>query len=178
MSALASNGQFASAVPDFPWYAVRVRSNCEKTASQVLRHKGYCEFTPSYRVRRRWSDRMKTLEVPLFPGYVFCRFDVNERVGILTTPGVVSVVSFGQTFIPVDDAEIAAVQRAATSDAKFAPWPHLRVGQKVRVCGGALHGIEGRLLHLKNGRRLVLSLTLLQRSVAVEIDREDVEPVF
>lgn len=160
------------------WYAVRVRSNFERVTAESLRSKGYTEFCPFYRSKRRWSDRTKTIEQALFPGYVFCRFDPDRRLPILQTPGVVSVVGFGNQFVPVDEAEIDAIQHAAHSGAEVSPWPYLRAGQRVRIRGGALHGLEGLLLEFKNEVRLVVSVTLLQRSVAVEIDRAEVEPIL
>ena len=162
----------------FPWYAIRVRSNFERTTSYSLHQKGYREFAPFYRAKRRWSDRSKIVELPLFPGYIFCRFDPLKRLPILKIPGVVSIVSFAKQLIPVDEAEIAAIQVTVRTGAEVIPWPYLRVGQPVRIAGGPLTGLTGRLLDLQDGRRLVLSVTMLQRSVAVEIDRADIEPIL
>lgn len=125
----------------------------------------------------RWSDRTKTVEFPLFPGYIFCRFDVARHLPILKTSGVVSIVSFGKQLISVDEAEIAVIQAIQLSGAEVTPWPYLRVGQRVRIVGGPLYGLEGILRDLHDGHRLVLSVTMLQRSVAVEITREDIEPI-
>ena len=160
------------------WYALRVRSNHEKTASLFLSSRGYEEFLPLYRTRRRWSDRTKVVELPLFAGYVFCRFDASHRLPILKTPGVVSVVSFGRKLVPVDDREIQSLRAVVSSGRSVQPWPYLRIGQRVRLVGGAMHDVEGILIELKKGLRVVLSISLLQRSVAVEVDRENVEPVF
>ena len=162
----------------YPWYALRVRSHFERTTSNCLKSKGYEEFTPFYRTKRRWSDRIKEVEFPLFPGYVLCRFNPQQRLPILQTPGVVCVVSFGKQPAAVDDEEIAVIQALVRSSYPARPWPFLRVGQKARIVGGPLHGLEGLLLDLKNGCRIVLAVNLLQRSVAVEIDRENVEPVL
>jgi len=162
--------------PAHAWYALRVRSNFERVTGQFLRQKGYEEFTPLYLCRRRWSDRVRELELPLFPGYVFCRFDASRRMPILTTPGVVSLVSFDNLPARVDEAEIAAIQAIVRSGRPVMPWPFLQVGQRVRVHNGPLRGVEGLLLHLKNQCRVVVSVTLLQRSVAVEIDSADVAP--
>ncbi|MCW5982908.1 MAG: UpxY family transcription antiterminator [Bryobacteraceae bacterium] len=165
-----------SALP--PWFAVRVRSNYEKITANHLRMKGYEEFTPVYKTKRRWSDRTRVIECPLFPGYVFCRFDPTIRLPILQTPGVVSVVGFGGDPAPVDPLEIANLQAIVNDGRNLSPWPYLRIGQKVRILGGALHGIEGFLVDLRKGRRIVVSVSLLQRSVAAELDREDIEPVL
>jgi transcription antitermination factor NusG len=161
----------------FPWYALRVRSNFERAVSESLGSKGYPEFLPTYRARRRWSDRIKEIRAPLFPGYVFCRFDANNRLPILQTPGVVSIVSFAKTPTPVEESEIAAVQRIVASDALSRPWPFLNTGDRVQVIDGPLAGLEGILLEFKKSLRLVVSVTLLQRSVAVEIDGDWVRPL-
>lgn len=162
----------------YPWYAVRVRSNFEKVASQALQHRGYNEFVPYYRAKRRWSDRTRVVDFPLFPGYVFCRFNPERRLPVLQAPGVVGVVGFGGELYPIEEAEIESVKTLVNYGRDVQPWPALKVGQKVRIRGGSLNGIEGILLKLKNGRRLVVSISLLQRAVAAELGREDVEPVF
>ena len=174
-----TTGESESPAPEVthPWYAVRVRSNFERTVSRSLQNKGYVEFAPFYRAKRRWSDRTKLVEFPLFPGYVFCRFNVEQRLPILQTPGVVSVVGFGEEFAVINDAEINAVRRVITSGNEVRPWPYLRVGQHVRVRAGALAGLDGLLLDLKNGCRIVVSITILQRSVATELDRDTIEPL-
>ncbi len=163
---------------EHPWYAVRVRSNCERTVSEILREKGFAEFSPFYVARRRWSDRIKRVQLPLFPGYMFCRFDPVNRLPLLQTPGVVNIVGFGQNFIPVDEHEIEAIRAIMTSGNEVQPWHYLRAGQKVRVRSGSLAGVEGVLVKIKNTRRLVVSIDLLQRSVAAELDRVDIEPRF
>lgn len=160
-----------------PWFAVRVRSRFEKTCSTYLRARGLDEFSALYRARRRWSDRYKEVELPLFPGYVFCRFDPAERLPILCAPGVVSILSFGGDPYPVEDAEIQAIRAVIDSGLPARPWPFLKTGQRVRVNYGALRDVEGVVQDLKNECRLVISVTLLQRSVSVEIDREWICPV-
>jgi transcription antitermination factor NusG len=159
------------------WYALHVKSRSEKLASTLLRNKGYEEFAPMYRGRRRWSDRIKYVELPLFPGYVFCRFDVNHRLPVLVTPGVVQIVGFGNLPSPVDPVEISALQTVVRSGLTTEPWPYLRVGSKVCIDYGPLKGIEGILIDVKSRQRLVLSVSLLQRSVSVEIDRDRVSPL-
>ena len=159
------------------WFALRVKPRFEKVAVRILQSKGLEGFLPLYKVERRWSDRIKELELPLFSRYVFCRFSPPERLRVLSTPGVQFVVGFGATPLPVADTEIAALQTVMQSGVDARPWPYLRIGQLVRVEGGPLAGLEGILLELRNRGRLVVSVTLLQRSVAVEIDRLDVTPV-
>ena len=159
------------------WYALRVRSNCEKLVALTLRGKGYPEFLPLYKRISRWCDRKKVIESPLFPGYVFSHFDVNCRLPVLTIPGVVLVVGFGNKPEPIPNEEIDAIQRFVGSGLPVEPWPFLNVGEAVVVEYGPLAGLEGVLTEVKNRHRLVVSLTLLQRSVAVEIDRDCVRPV-
>jgi len=161
----------------YPWFAVRVRSNYERIASTILRGKGYEEFAALYLTKRRWSDRLKEVELPLFPGYVFCRFDPERRLPILTTAGVVHIVGVGNTPEPVDGAEIAAIQSVIRSGLPARPWPFLRVGERVRVEYGSMKDVEGIVVSLKKELRLVISVTILQRSVAVEIERGWIRPV-
>lgn len=160
------------------WFALHVRSRHEVIVAAILENKGYDKFLPMYRSRRLWSDRIVHLELPLFPGYVFCRFDLNDRrVPILTTPGVVRIVGAANHPVPMDDGEIAAIQVIIKSGFLAEPWPYLRLGNLVRIQYGALSGLEGILVEKKKRHRLVVSVTLLQRSVAVEIDSAWVTPV-
>jgi transcription antitermination factor NusG len=159
------------------WFALRVRSNFEKVASQILEQKGYQSFLPVYHCRNRWSDRIKTVERPLFPGYLFCRFDQQERLPILITPGVVGVVGLGKTPVPIPEAEIEAVEGMIRSGLPVTPWPFLRVGQRLVMERGPLRGIEGILQEIKNRYRFVVSVNLLQRSVAAEVESDWVRPV-
>jgi len=154
------------------WYAVRVQSKYELLASDTLLGKGYEVLLPLYKSVRRWSDRMKTLERPLFPGYLFCRFDMGgRRLPILTTPGVFGIVGAGRTPIPIDDEEITALQLMLRSGLAPEPWPYLTVGSRVLIERGPLAGLEGIVVANRNRWRVVVSVALLQRSVAAEIDR-------
>ena len=155
---------------NYPWFALQTRSRYEHFVAAMLRGKGYELFLPVYTCQRRWSDRIKELELPLFPGYLFCRFNPLDRFPILVTPGVIQVVGIGKSPVPVDDAEIAAIQTAVQSGLPRQPWPFLQIGKRVRVECGPLCGLEGILVDFKGRHRLVLSMTLLQRSVAVEVD--------
>ena len=160
------------------WYAIRMRSKFERVAAAALAGKGYEEFLPLCRSRRKWSDRSKELDVPLFPGYLFCRFDVQERLlPILTTPGVVSIVGAGKVPVPIPDEEIAAIQTVVRSGLRARPWPHLVAGSRVVIEKGPLTGIEGVTLDAEKRFRLIVSIPLLQRSVAVEIERDWVRPI-
>jgi transcriptional antiterminator RfaH len=159
------------------WYAVRLRPRSEKMVALHLRDKGYEEYLPLYRSRRRWSDRMKEVDLPLFPGYIFCKFDVTNRLPILVTPGVLSITGCGKVPLPIPELEISAVQRIVTSNMPYGPWPTMRVGQAVRVRSGPLEGLEGLILELRNKYHLVISVALLSRSVSVLIDSCDVAPI-
>jgi transcription antitermination factor NusG len=163
---------------NFPWYVVRVRSNFERVASVSFQEKGYETFLPVYLSRRRWSDRTKQVELPLFSGYVFSRFDANLRLPILQTPGVVSIIGSSVTGpLPVDEAEIEAVRTLLSSKVPVGPCPFLRVGQAVILDRGPLAGVEGLVLQIKENFRLVVSISILQRSVYAEIDRDWIKPV-
>ena len=159
------------------WYALQIRSKLGSLASATLCGKGYEAYLPLYRCGHRWSDRVKQLDLPLFPGYLFCRFDVLDRLPILTTPGVISVVGAGKTPVPVDDEEIEAIRNILRSGLVAQPWPFLRVGSKVYIEGGPLAGLEGIITNTDKVYRLIVSVSLLQRSVAVEIDREWARPI-
>lgn len=160
-----------------PWYAIRTKSNCEKMAALSLEHKGYEQYLPLYRKYRPQSQRPMETDVPLFPGYVFCRLDLNIPFRIVTTPGVVKIVGFGSDPMPIPDAEIEAVQTALRFGLTAAPCPFLSEGQRIRVVRGPLSGVEGILLKKKNDLRMVISVTMLQRSISVEIDRESIASV-
>lgn len=153
-----------------PWFALRVRAGNESMVAGLLSAKGYVCLLPKYQCRRVWSDRIKLIELPLFPAYLFSQFDVNNRLPILMTPGVIQIVGIRKSPVPVADAEIAALQALGRSALPSQPWPFLQVGDRVRVNYGPLRGVEGILLHMKKHHKIVLSVSLLQRSVAVEID--------
>ena len=160
------------------WYALRVRSNHEKVVQAALQGRGYEEFLPVYRKRSRWSDRTKQIDVPLFPGYVFSRFVAERRLPVLTIPSVVQIVGNAGVPAPVDDDELDAVRRFVTSSLPVEPWPYLRVGETVVVDQGALAGTQGIVVRFNGGVRLVVSVSLLQRSVALELDRSWVRPAI
>ena len=159
------------------WFAVRVKSRAEKLVATMARNKGFEEFLPVYRSRRQWSDRMKSVETPLFPGYVFCRLAPERRLPLLTIPGVLHFVGIGKVPAPIEEAEIAAIRTAIESGLSAEPWPFLEVGQRVRLEGGPLEGLEGILIEARKQQRLVVSVTLLKRSVAVAIERHWVRPL-
>lgn len=153
-----------------PWFAVRVKSNYEKPVSAILRGKGFEEFVPTYRSKRQWSDRAKTIDLPLFPGYLFCRLDLNRRLPLLTTPGFLYLVGKGKTPEPVDEREIAAIQSIVRAGVPAFPWPAAVVGQKVRLERGPLRGVEGVVAKVDDQHRIFVNLTLLRRSISVQVD--------
>jgi transcription antitermination factor NusG len=156
------------------WFAVQVWAGREQLALRHLQVRGYDVFLPSYLERRRWSDRTKQIERALFSGYAFCRLDANMAGKIITTPGVVRIVGDAHGPIAVAPDEIAAIQRIVASRLLVEPWPMLREGQTVRIEAGPLAGVEGTVIAVKNRQRLVVSVGLLQRAVAVELDVESV----
>lgn len=153
-----------------------MKSKCEKMVSDQLRGKGYEEFLPMCWSRRLWSDRVKVIQMPLFTGYLFCRFDPENRFAILTTPGVCTIVGRGRTPLPVDANQVESIRLAVRSGQGVEPWPRLEVGNKVRIEVGPLSGVEGTLLRHKGTTHLILGVTLMQRAVAVEIDETWVMP--
>jgi transcription antitermination factor NusG len=167
----------AKSMNNFCWFALQIRSRWEGTTAALLRGKGLETLLPTYTTKRKWSDRFKVVEAPLFPGYVFCRFDVHNRLPVLITPGVISVVGRGKTPIAVDDKEILSIQAAIGSGIHMEPWPYLEIGERVRVKDDVLDGMEGILTNFKGSDRVVISVTLLRRSVALEIDRSRISPL-
>jgi transcription antitermination factor NusG len=159
------------------WFALTVKHQHERRVEGVLCANGVETFLPVFRCRRQWSDRIKQQEAPLFPGYVFGRFALPERVSVLNTPGVARIVGFAGVPVPLEDHEVGNLRAAMASNQALGPWPYLRAGDRVRIERGPLRGVEGILLREKTGFRLVLGVEILQRSVAVEVDPEMVAPV-
>ncbi len=159
------------------WFALQVRTRWEASTTVLLEGKGYQTFLPTFKLKKRWNGKFRETSAPLFPGYVFCQFDPLKRLPILITPGVLAVVGRGRIPVPVDDAEIAAIQSVVSSGLPAEPWPYLEVGQRVRIESEALHGLEGILTQVKGHQRIVVSVSLLRRSVALEIDRCCVKPI-
>ena len=155
----------------WPWYAILTKTGREKNATLLLENSSFECYLPVGKSSRRWSDRTKEIEVPLFPGYLFCRMNPNDRLPVLITPGVVQIVGAGKTPIAIQEHEIAAIKRVASSGLSTMPWPYLQLGQTARIEEGPLQGLSGIVVRIKSGLKLVLSVQLLQRSIAVEIDR-------
>jgi transcription antitermination factor NusG len=179
---IPGNSPFTPEARDFAryssaWYALTVRPQHERAVELALATRGLTPYLPVFETVRKWSDRFKKLVVPLFPGYIFCRFDTSSRVQVLKTPGVISIVSTGQTPTPVPDAQVEAVQRMLASGSPVEPWTYLKEGERVRIEEGPMAGIEGILLEVRDACRLVVAIDLFQRSVAVQVHRESVVPV-
>jgi transcription antitermination factor NusG len=165
-------------MPDrLAWYAIRVRPRYEKQVAQSFASKGISTFLPLYSARRRWSDRVKELELPLFDGYVFCQADLNQRMPVLTTPGVIHFVGIGKTPQAVEDHEVEAIQQIVAAGSVARPWPFLREGDRIRIDDGPLRNVEGILIRAGDMDQVVVSVTLLQRSVAVQVDRAWLTPI-
>jgi len=159
------------------WFAVRTKTTHEKRVASLLNYQDYECFLPLYKCRRCWSDRTKEVQLPLFPAYVFCRFNVHLRGPILKTPSVIGVAGVAGKPVAIDDDEIAAIQRVHGSGLGVSPHPFLQIGHRVRIQGGPLEGLEGIIEDVRRRNRLIVSVTLLQRSVAVEIDNGWVTPI-
>jgi transcription antitermination factor NusG len=161
---------------NYPWYAVYVKPRHEKHVSGILRGKQYVEMLPLYTKR----TRSRVTELPLFPGYVFCRFDAKDRLPILTVPGVVNIVSLAGTPVPVDESEMEALQRMIQYGLSREVWPSIPPGSRVTISRGPMKGVEGVVIKHRNGLRVIITVTLLQRNVAVELDRDwvDEEPKY
>ena len=164
-------------LPAEHWYAVSVRPRHEKVVTRHLEHQGLNFFLPVYRSVRRWKDRCKELEMALFPGYVFVNLNLRDRLGVLRAPGVVQFVTFQGQPAPVPDSEIRALESGLSAGLQPQPHPYLRQGKKVRVKSGPLVDAEGIMIRRKEGFRLVLSIDLIMRSVMLEVDEADVEPL-
>jgi transcription antitermination factor NusG len=163
--------------PGSSWYGVQTKPRFEKVTCTALTNKGFSTYLPLTKSRRQWSDRIAEIESPLFPGYVFCRFDPTYRLPIVTTLGVLGIVGAGRIPEPIPEEEIDAIKTVVRSGLIAEPWVYLREGDKVRIFAGALEGLEGLLVRKKSEFRVVVSVHLLQRSVAVEVDREWIRPL-
>jgi transcription antitermination factor NusG len=159
--------------PKPPWYVLQVRPRYENLVCDLLQQKEVEVYLPLYSTKQKWSERNVETQHPLFPGYVFCRLDYTRRLlPILTTPGVLRVLGVGRTATPVDEQELEAVRLVLESGRAACPGPMPRVGDLVRIEYGPLAGVEGVMVGQKKRRHLVVSITLLQRSVSVEIEDE------
>lgn len=177
MAAAWATSVTIDASKQFPWFALQAWSGREGSAAHFLKCRGYEVFYPRYVERRQWSDRIKTAEVALFSGYLFCRFDPENCTKIVSTPGVLRIVSAGRQPISVDENEIDSLRVLVNSFQFLQPWPYLHVGQRVAIRSGPLCGAEGVIIRIKGRLKLVVSINILQRSVAVELGSEVVAPI-
>jgi len=176
----ASLAEAAASTTDYlqlRWYAVQTCANHEKRVSQQLCQRTVEAYLPVYSSMRRWKDRRIRLELPLFPGYVFVHLALHDRLRVLQTPSVVRLVGFGGQPAALPDQEMEALRQGLTHDLRLEPHPYLKVGNRVRVRTGPLQGLEGILVRKKNKTRFVISLDLIMRSVAAEIDVAELESV-
>jgi transcription antitermination factor NusG len=157
------------------WYAIYARHQHEKNVAQILTSKGFEVLLPLYQSVRRWKDRTKTLSLPLFPCYVFLKGGLERRLDILTTPGICALVSTAGSPNPIPPAEIEAIRQAVESGARIEPYPPLKCGDLVRIKCGPLAGIQGNLVRKKNVYRLVLSVEMLGKAAAVEVDASTIQ---
>jgi transcription antitermination factor NusG len=159
------------------WLALQIAPQHEKKVATILEYKGFEQFFPTYKSKRRWSDRIKVIIQPLFPGYIFCRSQRSRVAAILATPGVNRIVSFGGKPCPVADEEIAILQKVVSAGVDPRPFPYLSTGQRVRIIQeGVLFGIVGILTKIKNRARLVVSVDMITKSISIEVDHRDVIP--
>jgi transcription antitermination factor NusG len=162
--------------PVSQWYAAYTCPRHEKYVARQLDERSIDSFLPLYRSLRRWKDRRKQIELPLFPGYVFVHFDLQQRLRILGLPGVVRLVSFNGQPATLPEHDIETLRKGLDLQIYAEPHPYLRVGRKVRVVHGLMAGTEGILVRKKEKYRLVISLDAIMRSIAVEVDAADVQP--
>jgi transcription antitermination factor NusG len=160
------------------WFAFRVRPRHEKQVSIALREKGLTEFLPLYKSKRQWADRTKVVEMPLFPGYIFCSTHRSAIVPVLMTSGVIDVVRAGTQPLPADKAEIEALQQTLKVDVPLEAWPYTEASQAstFSILRGPLAGLTGMLVEVRQSQRLILSVNLLRRSVLVEVHPDWVSP--
>lgn len=159
------------------WYAAYTCANHEKTVAKQLEVRSVEFFLPLYERLSRWKDRRVKVQLPLFSGYVFVRMTLDEKLRVLQVPGLVRLVGFNGQPSPLADDEIEAMRNGLGGGIWAEPCPYLQVGRRVRIKSGVLGGLEGVLLKKKHGYRFVLSLTLIQRSIAVEVDAANLESV-
>lgn len=162
---------------ELAWFALKVRTKAEDTVRAALEGKGYQVFLPTYLSVRQYSDRLRKIAAPLFPGYVFCHMDRNRRLPVLMTAGVEYAVGFGGKLESIPTSEIDAILAVTQAGLNAQPWPYLKSGSRVRIAFGSMKGVEGLLLKTQGADRLILSIEMLQRSISVEIERTWVHPL-
>jgi len=164
-------------VAELPWYVLHTYANHEKTVARQLELRAFECFLPLYEKMSHWKDRQVKVQLPLFSGYVFVRMPLTEKLRALQIPGVARLVGFNGLAAPIDGDEMRTLQRGLDGGRLAEPWAYFTVGRRVRVTSGPLQGLEGVLARKKTLCRFVLSLHLIQRSVAVEVDAADLEAI-
>lgn len=166
--------------PDPAWYAVYTRSRHEQRVFDRLSGLEVEVFLPMMESVRQWSDRRKLILLPLFPGYLFVRIPwlTEYRLAILKQPGVVRIVSNYEKPAPIPEDQVMAIQRFIAHDIRMDPCPYIRVGQRVEIRKGALKGLQGILLRKKGEYRFVIAVDLIQKAVSVEVNAEDLAPLY
>jgi transcription antitermination factor NusG len=159
------------------WYAVRVKPQHERTVSYSLSKKGFERYVPLYKALRRWSDSYRELDLPIFPGFVFCRLDLLEVASVLSTPAVYQLAMRGGVAVPIEDRQLHTIQRIESAGLPVVPWPFLKEGQEVRIARGPLTGVDGLLASSTKAWHVVVNIQQLQRGVAVAIDYSDIAPL-
>jgi len=160
------------------WYVAYTYPRHERAVADQLSHKSVETFLPTFAKTSRWKDRKVELDCPLFPGYVFTRICINEKLAVVSIPSVIRMVSFNGFPMPVDDAEIDAIRSCVARGGKMQPHPHISVGERVRVTSGVFEGMEGIVVRNSNRCKLVVTIALIQQSVALEIDADRLEPIL
>jgi len=173
--AVDSSTVMAEQVPHQPWYVLYTRPRHEKQVATQIERRNFSSFLPLYRSVRRWRDRRKELRLALFPGYVFVRMPLENKLQVLELPGVLRLVSFNGQPATLSASEIETLQNRLSGALNIAPHPYLSKGRRVRVRSGAMQGLEGIIVRRKDRCRVVFSIDLIQRSVAVEVDEADLE---
>jgi transcription antitermination factor NusG len=184
MASLYVNATSSAHCPGLPssyweplWYAAYTSANHEKRVAEQLMRKSVEHFLPLYNTVRRWKDRWVQLTLPLFPGYVFVRIALNDRMQVLKVPGVAKLVGFNGMPTALQQKDIDALRTSLLNGLRAEPHSYLTVGRRVRVKSGPLFGMEGILLRRKSGLRVAISIELIQRSVAVDIENSEIEPI-
>lgn len=180
---IASSAANATEWPGLPaeyhlarWYAAYTSANHEKRVAVQLEERAVEHFLPLYESVRRWKDRRMNLQLPLFPGYVFVRLALRDRLKVLQVPGVARLVGFNGRPCALPEREIEAMQMCLSRGAYLEPYPYLKTGRKVCIKKGPLEGCEGILLRRKGACRVVLSIELITRSIVADVDATDLEP--
>lgn len=159
------------------WYAAYTSANHEKRVAERLGVRGVEHFLPTFSSVRQWKDRRVALQMPLFPGYVFVRIALGDRLQVHEVPSVVRLVAFNGVATPLPEEDIEGLRRAMAEGVRVEPHPYLKVGRRVRVTAGPFVGFEGILKRCRGGLRVVLAIELIQRSVLVDVEVSSVVPI-